>query len=57
MAKVDFEKYRKPEKCSYPWSPEPLGYCWGYAENKDAGMTDEEIEKELCEGCEYKEEE
>lgn len=37
----DFEKYHKKENCSYPFTNDPLGYCWGYADK----------------GCEYYEEE
>jgi len=27
-----YEKYHNSDpRCAYPFSPEPLGYCWGYA--------------------------
>lgn len=55
--RMNYDKYKKEDNCSYPFDPTPNGYCWGYAENKDAGMTDKEIEKELCEGCEFYENE
>lgn len=53
MSKVDYQKYKKEEHCDYPFQPSSLGYCWGYAEGVDDGLTDDEIEKDLCRGCEF----
>jgi len=46
-------KYRNPDpRCKYPFTPDPLNYCWGYAEKVDEGASKKEIEQ-FCEGCEY----
>jgi len=43
------EKYRKKENCSYPFQPDGIDYCWGYAL-----MVDKETESKMdCTGCEY----
>lgn len=60
-AKNPYLKYKNPDsRCWYPFEPDPLGYCWGYAQYIDMGATKEEIIKDLCrkenlpEGkCEY----
>lgn len=54
MKKNKYEKYHKKEGCSYSFTPEPLGYCWGYALNIDGKKSKKEIEK-YCKGCEYRE--
>ena len=46
--KTILDRYEKKENCAYPFSPESLGYCWGYALAKDSGKNDAEIEKDLC---------
>lgn len=48
-----FTKYRKKKHCRYPFSPEPLGYCWSYANAVDEGIADEEFEKATCNGCKF----
>ena len=41
--------YRNPDpRCCYPFELSPLGYCWGYAIDVDAGR---ERTEEACEAC------
>ena len=48
-----YEKYRNKNKaCKYPFEPDALGYCWGYAQYVDMKATKKEIIK-LCKKCEY----
>jgi hypothetical protein len=36
--KNPFMKYKNPDKrCTYPFEPSLLGYCWGYATKVDEG--------------------
>lgn len=52
MKKNPFLKYEnKDPRCDYPFTPDPLGYCWGYANNVDENKTKEECDK-YCKGCE-----
>ena len=47
--------YRNPDKrCTYPFSPDPLGYCWSYAEYVDgnSGKKTSDDMKKICRGCE-----
>lgn len=48
------KSYKNPDKrCKYPWELSPLGYCWGYATEKDKRTKQENIIKRLCtKGCE-----
>ena len=48
-----YDKYQnKDSRCCYPFEPNPLGYCWGYANWVDEGKKDyEEFVKTHCEKC------
>ena len=63
VMKNPYKKYRNPDKnCQYPFTPDPVGYCWGYATLID-NLTcptckriikpDEMIVRSLCSGCEF----
>ena len=46
-----FDKYRNPDKrCGYPFTPDPAGYCWSYANHVDGKVGFEDMES-ICEGC------
>ena len=46
-----YTKYEnKDERCTYPFSDDPLGYCWGYANFIDG---DKAFKDFTCDGCEY----
>jgi len=48
--KKRIEKYENPDpRCTYPFTPDPLGYCWGYACHVDG---DPQFKDFNCEGCE-----
>jgi hypothetical protein len=47
-----FEKYRN-KNCNYPFSNEPLGYCWGYAHHIDGTAGFKNLDN-LCTKCEFK---
>ena len=63
MKKKVFEVYKKYRNafgwCSYPWQPEPLGYCWAFAHWVDGTLivkekkieTKEDLWKFCNEGC------
>ena len=44
-----YDKYRNPDpRCRYPFTPDPVGYCWSYAHHVDG------TKKELtCDTCEF----
>ena len=45
--------YRNPDKrCTYPFTPDPLGYCWSYANHVDGTERFEDMDK-ICPGCEF----
>jgi acetyl-CoA carboxylase alpha subunit len=47
-----FEKYRNPSRhCRYPFTPDPVGYCWSYACHVDGDAKFADI-KAICTGCE-----
>jgi len=49
-----FVKYRNPDRrCTYPFTPDPVGYCWTYAHHVDGTPGFENPE---CVGCECFEE-
>lgn len=50
--KNPYAKYQKKKYCRYPFTPEPLGYCWGYAIAIDKGETLDKIHFG-CKDCEY----
>jgi len=48
-----YKKYKNPDKrCTLPFEPSPLGYCWYYADRVDTGKQQKEIIEE-CRECEY----
>ena len=47
-----FKKYQN-KNCDYPFSNEPLGYCWGYAHHVDGTVGFKNLDK-LCSKCEFK---
>ncbi len=53
-----FKKYRNPDpRCTYPFDPSPLGYCWSFAQYVDDGWSGLKRGKEkgmetICKGCE-----
>ena len=38
-----YKKYQN-KNCAYPFTNEPLGYCWGYANMVDKGAGQAEIQ-------------
>jgi hypothetical protein len=38
-------------RCTYPFTPDPLGYCWSFAHHIDKTKGYEDIE-EICKNCE-----
>jgi hypothetical protein len=41
-----YSKYRNPDpRCGYPFTPEPLDYCWSWANRVDRHKTAN------CDGC------
>ncbi len=56
--KVTAEEYNKAiisyenkdPRCDYQFTPDPLGYCWGYATAIDRGKEDAFV-KERCPHC------
>lgn len=47
-----FIKYRNSDdKCTYPFTPDPLGYCWSFAHHIDKTKGYEDMEK-ICKNCE-----
>ena len=44
-------KYKNPDsRCQYPFTPDPLGYCWSYANHVDGTEGFEDMAK-ICPGC------
>ena len=44
--------YRNPDKrCTYPFTCDPVGYCWSYATHVDGNEKYKDIES-ICKGCE-----
>ena len=49
----DFMKYRNPDqRCRYPFTPDPVGYCWGYALHIDGTPGYEDMGSH-CPQCEF----
>lgn len=47
-----YEKYRNPDpRCTYPFTPDPVGYCWGYACHVDGNEKFADM-MSRCVGCE-----
>ena len=45
--------YKNPDKrCSYPFTCDPLGYCWSYAHYVDGNEKFKNI-KNICKNCEF----
>lgn len=43
--------YKNPDpRCTYPFSPKPLGYCWAYANHVDGTRGFEDMEA-ICKDC------
>ena len=42
-----YKKYQNKKHFNYPFTNEPLGYCWGYAKMVDKGASEKEI-KAMC---------
>jgi hypothetical protein len=43
--------YRNPDsRCTYPFTCEPLGYCWSYAHHVDGTKSYEDMSK-ICPSC------
>lgn len=52
-ADVDINDYKNPDpSCTYPFTPDPLGYCWSYANHVDGTLGYEDVE-EMCSDCEF----
>lgn len=46
-----YKKYRNPDKrCKYPFTAEPLGYCWSYANHVDGDEKFQDMEA-ICKTC------
>jgi len=44
--------YRNPDaRCTYPFTPDPVGYCWAYAHHVDGNPKFADMDK-ICPGCE-----
>ncbi len=44
--------YNNPDKrCTYPFTCDPLGYCWSFALHVDGSKGYEDMSK-ICPGCE-----
>ena len=44
--------YKNPDKrCTYPFTCDPLGYCWSYANYVDGDERFKDIEA-ICKNCE-----
>ena len=50
---TSWEQYHKKENCGYPFTPEPLGYCWSYATDVDNEVPAKETEATHCRHCEF----
>lgn len=49
-----YTKYKNKDRCTYPFQPESLGYCWSYANWIDDGKKDyKEFVKRYCLNCEF----
>jgi len=45
---MPYKKYKNPDsRCKYPFTNDPLGYCWGFANKVDEKASKEEIKK-MC---------
>ncbi len=51
----------RDKRCSYPWTPRQLGYCWGYANWVDYHNGSDDVKEkykvkdyiEFCKDCKY----
>lgn len=49
---TDTREYENRDaRCTYPFEPNAIGYCWSYAHHVDGTSKFEDILK-ICEGCE-----
>lgn len=47
----DFTQYEnKNRRCHYPFTPDPLGYCWSFANHVDGDSRFKNIQR-ICSGC------
>ena len=52
MKSTKFSDYKNPDKrCSYPFTPEALGYCWGYAGLWDKAKNAKELKRKALKFC------
>lgn len=52
MKAEKFEDYKNPDpRCTYPFTPDAIGYCWGYANAFDNDSL-EEFKEISCPKCE-----
>ena len=50
-ALANIQKYKNPDsRCRYPFTPDPIGYCWSYANHVDGTKGFEDMDK-ICPGC------
>jgi hypothetical protein len=46
-----FHKYDNKD-CDYPFTPDPVGYCWTFAHHIDGTEGFEDLQSK-CKGCEF----
>ena len=47
-----FNRYKNPDpRCEYPFTPDPVGYCWSYANHVDGDPQFKNLDA-ICKGCE-----
>ena len=52
LTKEQIMKYKNPDKrCKYPFTCDPLGYCWSYAHHVDGTPSFENMDS-ICPSCE-----
>ena len=50
MNENPYLKYENKDNCSYPFTPDPSGYCWAYASYIDKAKGFEKLD---CSKCEF----
>ncbi|GEM_PF-2912563 len=54
ITKKDILKYKPPEWCDYPFTPDPMGYCWSWAQHIDGTHEFKNIKNICkCRPCEF----
>lgn len=51
------DSYRPPKWCSYPYTRDPLGYCWSWAYHQDGDPGFIKARDGFCRGCEMNKDE